>query len=204
MEILNVTDEQFRDYGRVLKNYDTAALIKVMEHTPLPQGEVVYEPSIGELETLDIAEKFKDAAYGGMPVQVGYCNGYNKKLNALEYHRSSELNVAVTDMILLLGRQQDIQDDFTYDTSLVKAFLVPSGTVIEVYATTLHYAPCMTDENGFRCTVVLPKGTNTDGFVAGTQGEGKLLTAVNKWLIAHEDAKIEGAFCGLRGANLSV
>ena len=38
--------------------------------------------------------------------------------------------------------EQDIEDDYTYDTSKIEAFLLPKGTVAEVYATTLHYAPC--------------------------------------------------------------
>ena len=33
--------------------------------------------------------------YGELPIQIGYCNGKNYKLNALEYHRSSEIDVAV-------------------------------------------------------------------------------------------------------------
>ena len=36
------------------------------------------------------------------------------------------------------------------------------------------------------------------------KGEDRLLTAKNKWLIAHEDAQIEGAFCGLQGENVEV
>ena len=35
-------------------------------------------------------------------------------------------------------------------------------------------------------------------------GEDKLLTAQNKWLIAHEEAQIPGAFCGLVGENNKV
>ena len=35
-------------------------------------------------------------------------------------------------------------------------------------------------------------------------GEDRLLTAENKWLIAHADAKIDGAFNGLQGENISV
>ena len=30
------------------------------------------------------------------------------------------------------------------------------------------------------------------------------LTAVNKWLIAHEDAEIEGAVNGLKGENITI
>jgi hypothetical protein len=35
-------------------------------------------------------------------------------------------------------------------------------------------------------------------------GEDSLMTAKNKWLIAHEDAKIAGAFNGLKGENITI
>lgn len=204
MKIQKVTDESFGRYGKVLDGYDISRLVKEMEHTPLP-GDVIYVPSVEELEALPVAKELKDRAYGGLPIQIGYCNGNNKKLNALEYHRCSEVNVAVTDLILLIGAQQDIAPDYTYDTTKVEAYLVPAGTVIEVYATTLHYAPCTVAEGGFRCVVVLPKGTNTDLDVKPeSSAEDKLLTAKNKWLIAHEEAAIEGAFNGLVGTNITL
>ena len=202
MKIKKVTDPEFSRYGRVIDGYDFSKLIKAMEHTPLPE-DVIYEPSIEELEATNVAIDLKMRVYGELPIQIGYCNGHNSKLNALEYHRSSEVNVAVTDIILLLGAEQDIEPDFTYDTSKVEAFLVPAGTAIEVYATTLHYAPCHVNESGFQCVVVLPKGTNTElTFETASEGEDKLLTAKNKWLIGHEEAAIEGAFNGLKGANV--
>ncbi|RGU93561.1 DUF4867 family protein [Clostridium sp. AF15-17LB] len=205
MEIKNVNDESFKAYGHVMAEYDVCRLRKEMEHTPLPADGVIYVPSVEELEALPAAECFRDMAYGGLPIQVGYCNGSNHALNALEYHRSSEINIAVTDLILLLGRQQDLEDDYTYDTSKAEAFFVPAGTVIEVYATTLHYAPCTASGSGFRCVVILPKGTNTElDFLVSKEGEGKLLAARNKWLIAHREAEIEGAFCGLKGTNITV
>lgn len=204
MKIKKVTDPEFSRYGRVIDGYDFSKLIKAMEHTPLPE-DVIYEPSIEELEATDVAIDLKMRVYGELPIQIGYCNGHNSKLNALEYHRSSEVNVAVTDIILLLGAEQDIEPDFTYDTSKVEAFLVPAGTAIEVYATTLHYAPCHVNESGFQCVVVLPKGTNTElTFETASEGEDKLLTAKNKWLIGHEEAAIEGAFNGLKGANVGI
>lgn len=204
MDIQKVTDASFGKYGKVLNGYDLGRLLKEMEHTPLPK-DVIYVPSVEELEALPVAADFQRRAYGGLPIQIGYCNGDNHKLNALEYHRSSEINVAVTDLILLIGMQQDIEADYSYDTGRVEAFLVPAGTAIEVYATTLHYAPCTAVEGGFRCVVILPAGTNTElTFAPGEDGEDRLITAKNKWLIAHEDAKIEGAFCGLKGENLTV
>ncbi len=204
MKIQKVTDASFGKYGKVLTEYELDGILKEMEHTPLPK-DVIYVPSVEELEALPVAEVFKNRAYGGLPIQIGYCNGDNHKLNAVEYHRSSEINIAVTDMILLIGMQQDIEADYTYDTSKIEAFLVPAGTAIEVYATTLHYAPCTAAEGGFRCVVILPAGTNTElTFPAGKSGEDRLITAKNKWLIAHAEAGIEGAFCGLRGENITL
>lgn len=204
MKIQKVTDPAFRKYGQVLDGYDFTGLIKEMKHTPVPE-DVIYVPSVEELEALDIMKDLQNKGYGGLPIQIGYCNGHNKKLNAVEYHRNSEINVAVTDLVLLIGHQQDIEPDHTYDTSKIEAFLVPAGTGIEVYATTLHYAPCHVNEGGFQCVVVLPKGTNTDlTFQTEKTGEDSLMTAKNKWLIAHEDAKIAGAFNGLKGENITI
>ncbi len=204
MNVQKVTDRSFGKYGRVLKGCACPGILEVMKHTPLPE-EVIYVPSVEEMESLPEAAEFRNQVFGGLPIQIGYCNGKNTKLNALEYHRSSEINIAVTDMILLVGMEQDVEEDYTYDTSLVEAFFVPAGTVVEMYATTLHYAPCMAAETGFRAVVILPAGTNTElDFAAGESGEGRLMTAKNKWLIAHEEAGIEGAFCGLRGENIEL
>ena len=204
MRIQNVADDAFRRYGKVLEGYDFTELLKEMKHTPVPE-DVTYVPSVEEMEALPVAKELQNKGYGGLPIEIGYCNGHNKKLNGLEYHRSSEINVAVTDLVLLIGHQQDVEKDFTYDTSKVEAFLVPAGTAIEVYATTLHYAPCHVNESGFQCVVVLPKGTNTElTFEKAAEGEDKLLTAKNKWLIAHEEAAIEGAFNGLKGVNIEI
>ena len=139
MQILKVTDEAFRQYGKVIKDLDVSDIITAMSETPCPD-DVVYEPSIESLEACKSAQSVSDSLYGGMPIQIGYCNGHNHLLNAVEYHRDSEINIAVTDLILILGKEQDITEDHTYDSSKMEAFLIPAGTTIEVYATTLHYA----------------------------------------------------------------
>lgn len=204
MKIQKLTDASFGKYGKVITEFSFEKILKEMEHTPLPK-DVVYVPSVEAMEILPEAVDVCRKGFGGLPIQIGYCNGDNHKLNALEYHRSSEIDIAATDLILLLGCQQDIEADDTYDTSKVEAFFVPAGTAVELYATTLHYAPCSAQEGGFRCVIVLPKGTNEDlPFEPAKEGENRLLTAVNKWLIAHEEAGIEGAFCGLQGANTEV
>ena len=109
MKIQNVTDASFRKYGKIITEYSFEKILKEMEHTPLPK-DVVYVPSVEELEVLPEAAEICKKGFGGLPIQIGYCNGDNHKLNALEYHRSSELDIAQTDLILLLGMQQDIED----------------------------------------------------------------------------------------------
>jgi hypothetical protein len=206
MIINKVADSKFKKYGRVLENYNCSEIIEKMNSTSIP-SDVIYEPSVKELEQLEIYKDLTEREFGGLPTQIGYCNGDNYMLNAIEYHRSSEINIAVTDLILLVGCQQDIQGDFSYDTSKMEAFLVPAGTIIEVYATTIHYAPCNADKNGFRCVVVLPKDTNLPLEKEVKKcGEDSLLFAKNKWLIGHKDTDLgeQGAFIGLIGENISL
>ena len=205
MTVKKVTDPAFKAYGRVIKGYDFSGLLKAMEQTPLPE-DVIYIPSLPEMEALPAAKELGNGIYGQMPIQIGCCNGHNKKLNAVEYHRDSEVDIAVDDLILILGKQQDIEEDHTYDTSRMEAFLVPAGTAVEVYATTLHYAPCHVKDEGFRCVIVLPKDTNLDMEpVEVKDPEDRLLFARNKWLIGHAQGGLpEGAFIGLKGENLSV
>lgn len=211
MEIKKVTDAAFRKYGRVISHVDVTELVAALKETPIP-ADVVYEPSVESLEKLPVKEELSSVIYGEMPIQIGYCNGHNKKLNALEYHRDSEINIAAEDAVLMLGSLQDVEADFTYDTSKVEAFLVPAGTAVEIYATTLHYAPCHVEDGGFQVAVVLPKGTNYELKAAHAKvengkapNEDALLAAVNKWLIGHAEGGLpEGSFLGLKGENLSL
>lgn len=182
-ELKSVTDSEFASYGRVLTGYDLEPLVNEMAKTPMIEN-VVYVPGVDFLEELDISREFQENFFGGLPIQVGYCNGYNEELTALEYHRSSEINIAMTDMILLLGKQQDISDDYTYNKELVEAFYVPAMTVVELYATTLHYAPVSYENCNFCCTVILPKGTNLPiEHLEIKSKEDEILAAKNKWLI---------------------
>ena len=208
MKIYSIYDEAFRPYGKVLEGYDTAALTAALENeTPLPEA-VVYTAAEPALEKLPIMAELSDRAYGGMPVQLGWCNGHNTKLNCLEYHRDSEINFGTRDFILLLGLEGEIGADGLFDTALTKAFLVPAGVMVEVYATALHYAPCEAKQGqGFKVLVALPRDTNTDkpAFTPKTR-EDTLLTARNKWLLAHEesDEAKGGAVVGLKGVNVDI
>lgn len=204
MEIKKVTDAAFRKYGRVITDVDFSGLVEKLGDTPCPEG-VVYEPSVEILEALPVFEELQVKTYGELPIQIGYCNGNNYQLNAVEYHRSSEINVAATDAVLLVGWQPDVTAEGTYDTSLIEAFLLPKGTGVELYATTLHYAPCNADADGFRVAIVLPRGTNFPLDKEHQGGEDGRLTAKNKWLIGHPEGGLpEGSPLGLTGENISL
>ena len=182
MIIHEITEECFKKYGKVIDSIDLTELVSTMQTVEIP-ADVVYE----------------------LPIQIGWCIGNNHKLNAVEYHRCSEVNIAATDAILILGRQQDISVENTYDTSLMEAFRIPSGTAVELYATTLHYAPCNASAGGFLVAVVLPKGTNEALEHPHTGGEDALLAAKNKWLIGHPEGGLpDGSYIGLTGENLEI
>ena len=205
MEIKKVTDPSFRKYGRVVEGIDFTDLVEaIKKETPLPDG-VAYEPSIKALEETTAAKALQRRTYGELPIEVGYCNGHTYKLNAIEYHRSSEINVAATNAVLIVGMQQDITEDFKYETAKMEAFLVEAGTAVELYATTLHYAPCSADEGGFKVGIVLPAGTNYPLEESHDGWEDSLITAQNKWLIGHAEGGLDaGAHIGLVGKNLDV
>ncbi len=207
MKIIPVTDPSFQNYGRILPGYDLKDLLATLDQvSPLPDG-VEYVPEQPELMALPIAKELALNAYGDMPIQIGWCNGHNTKLNCLEYHRDSELNAGVQDFILLLAKREELENGIL-GTEKVKAFLCPAGTLIEVYATTLHYAPCSAVKGqGFKVIVVLPKGTNVGRpEISIKNDEDELLWAANKWLLAHADSSeaAQGAKVLLRGANTDI
>ena len=207
MKIESVYDAAFAGYGRVLTGYDTAELLKTLTAvTPLPVG-TDYVASQPELEALPIARQLATNAYGGMPIQIGWCNGHNTQLNCLEYHRDSEYNCGTTDFILLLARREDLVDGLL-DTAKVRAFRVPAGVLVECYATTLHYAPCSAAAGqGFRVMVALPRGTNgPKPAIECLNDEDELLWACNKWLLAHAESgeAAQGAAVKICGANIDI
>ncbi|MDR2537767.1 MAG: DUF4867 family protein [Treponema sp.] len=207
MKLESVKDASFREYGQIVEGYDFTELLQTLKkRTPRPLDKVIYVPSNPLLEGLSVYGALQNNYYGGMPIQIGYCNGHSTKLNALEYHRDSEINITYDDVILLLAKQSEINPvDWSIDATRTRAFFLPAGMGVELYASTLHYAPSSTDETGFQVIIVLPRGTNTaKPAITAKNGEDRLLSAANKWLIAHAEAKTEvagGAHIGIRGEN---
>ena len=208
MKIYSVFDPEFKPYGQIVDGMEATVqeILSVLKDAP--QGPAVdYVPEYEPLQELPAMVEISEHCYGGMPVQLGWCNGHNTRLNCLEYHRDSEFNLGTEDFILLLAKQDEIVDG-VLDTAKVKAFKAPAGVLVEVYATTLHYAPCHCDpEKGFRVLVALPQGTNTDKpVIQNRTTEDKLLWARNKWLLAHPESSeaAQGAHVGLSGENIDI
>ncbi|MBP8641372.1 MAG: DUF4867 family protein [Oscillospiraceae bacterium] len=206
MKIYRITDSEFKIYGKTIGGYDVAPFLSALKSTQLPDG-TEYVTEEAALQSLPEAMTLGNALFGGLPAQFGWCNGHNTKLNCLEFHRNSEFLLGTEDFILLIAKQDEIVNG-TLDTDKVKAFLAPAGVLVELYATTLHYAPCCTDtEKGFRVMIALPKGTNTAmPEMIPITPEDKMLRACNKWLLAHPDSDEakDGAWIGLSGSNIDI
>ena len=150
------------------------------------------------------AEQLRETHCGGLDEQIGLCWGHSNQLNALEWHTCNEFNIAVRELVLLLAKREDLDEDGRLNADKVQAFYLAQGEMIEVYSDTLHFCPCEVTGSGFSCIVGLQRGTNLP--IAPEQKVNKLWAA-NKWLLGHEanTGLIErGAFPGIYGENWKI
>lgn len=207
LEINSIFDDSFLNFGKVITGYDFSKALEIMKNRNIPESGNVYVASDEEIMNTPLARDLSKMFYGNMPIQIGYCNGNGNKLNALEYHKCSEINVTATDLILLLEDIRNIKNN-SLSSSNVKAFYVPSNTALELYSTTLHFAPCKVSDSGFKSIIVLTAGTNQPLESIGTprNDEDRLLWMQNKWLIAHKESipASKGAFIGIMGDNIEI
>lgn len=202
LKFYSVNDKEFARYGCVLKQ-DYSSIEEAARKLPMPAEGSKYEASVESFEKLPIREMIKEELFGELEVQLGNCWGYNSCLNALEWHKNSEINVAATDLVLLLAKLDDVEDG-KLDAKKVVAFFVAKGEAIEVYADTLHFCPCQVADSGFNCVVVLPKGTNTN---LENKPADPLLFRKNKWIFCHEDnegLKAKGVVPAIFGENYKI
>lgn len=203
IEFYDVNDKEFAPFGRIIKSLDTTEIIEAAKKIQNPESGSSYLPSLADFEFLKIATEIENNYFGTLPTQIGYCWGHNNMLNGTEWHTSSEINVAVTPLVLILGHIWDIEDG-KIDSSKFKAFYLPAGTVVEVYSTSLHFCPCEVSKDGFGCVVGLPKDTNTD---LTDSNHNPLLFRKNKWIICHVDnetLKNRGVVAGITGENFQI
>lgn len=201
--IYDIEGEEFTEYGCKIVGIQTDEIVDEGKKILFPQEGSVYVPSIRAFEALPVAEEIRKKCFGELPVQLGYCYGHNRFLNGWEWHASSEINIAVTDLVLILAKKSEIKSG-RIDSGAAKAFLLKAGDVVEIYATSLHFCPCEVEEKGFGCVVGLPVGTNIP---LEEPAKAPFLFRKNKWLIAHIDNSglIEkGVVPGISGINIEI
>ena len=198
LPIYSVEDAEFAPYGRVLGRAGDA-LTAALSALSIPTDGNTYTASDPALEALAEVQAFGRTALGGMDAQAGFCNGSGFTLNALEYHKCSEVNCSSTGCVLLLALPSDMERG-SLNSSRVVGFYLPPRVVIEVLPLVLHFAPCRVTEAGFNCLVILERGDTA------APGEDALLWMRGKWLLCHGESPqaAKGAYVAIRGENLTL
>lgn len=204
MSVKEISKKELPEYGYFLGGDYSLPLTFLKEGTEggKPDGSNLYVADDVRFHGFHEFEKPFEEVFGTSPMEIGYCNGHNRKLNCLEYHASPEVDIPAQDVILLLALQKDIVDG-KLDTSKVKALRVKAGEAFVLHPYTLHFSPCETSNDGFQCLILLPQGTNAD---LDSNVRDRKLWKKNKWLLAHEESEQAelGAYVGLSGANIEV
>lgn len=203
LSVFSVDSEAFLTYGRIIRDLDTEKIVETARAIQNPESGAAYLPEAESLAQLPIAQEIRNRYFGTLPTQIGYCWGHNQSLDATEWHTSSEINIAATPLVLLLAHRWEIVDG-KLDASVFKAFYLPAGTAVEVYATTLHFTPCQVSDAGFGCVVALPTGTNVP---LEEKTADPLLFRQNKWLLCHRENQAligRGVVPGITGCNFRV
>lgn len=204
LKIYPVDSPEFAEYGKIVTGYDFGEILEIMNRREIPAEGNVYVAKDEEMMKTAVAGEISERFYGHMPIEIGYCNGHSYKLNSFEYHKGAEIDIPTCDLVLMLGRLPQIKHN-QFSTDDVRAFYVPAKTAVELYQTTLHFAPSRLSDEGFACVIILPDGTNLplEQIPEPKNEEDQLLWMQNKWLIAHPDSPQaqKGACVGITGKN---
>lgn len=208
LDFVEAADLESLGLGRLVYNFDFEAMIPVLRALIPDAPKVVYEPTFDALESLDVSRDIEACIFGGLPMQAGFCAGHNTKLDAMEFHKGSEVLVAGTDLVLLLDYASRIENG-QYTPTHMKACFVNAGCAVEIFGGTLHFTPLQVNSLGFAAAILLPRETNTALEEARKNlaiERDPLLFARNKWLIAHRESHMAkvGGCVGISGANVEM
>ena len=181
-------------------SYDAAKLIKDSGKLEVT-ADTQYIADDAQAGEIAVIAKIQREIFGEVPAQAGWCFGEAAIMNAMEWHKCSEVIVACTDVMLLLGDYRDIEGG-VYDSSKAFGLYLKKGEVVELLPMTLHFAPMAVGEQ-FVAAIILPKGTNA-ALEGGAEG---ILQAVNKWLILHPDNTMGQTPCDegyITGENIEL
>ena len=213
LNIESIFQDSFIKYGSILDLKCKDNLItKLEKDTTIPETGNIYKPFVREWEEKEIKSELShlyDEA-----IEIGYCNGQNTKLNALEWHNCNEVNVYGTDVVLFLAKLDDLSDDYNLESSKIKTFFVPKNTSILLFNDTLHFSPCKVDKGGFKAIIILSDATNTEleaSDIAYINKSNKNLDSLilkkNKFIICHREAANliqQNVKANINGINLSL
>lgn len=192
----------FISYGRLLTGLDPSSLIETSLSLFSEGDGTTYVASSEKLESFPEAKRIQREYFGEMEIQVGCCYGMNTHLNGMEYHNSHEIIIASTDMILMVGKVEEIDKMGMWNSHHTRYFYLSKGDIVQLFSSTLHLAPNRVSKEPFNAIIILPKGTNEplEGEPIGT------LFKKNKWMLAHKEgpAAKNGAKIGIIGENLSI
>ena len=205
--ILDVTSSEFKVYGNVLEGYNITGIKEYAEkNIAIPEEGNIYSPTNNGLEAFKVIKEIQADVYAGLPVEAGECAGNNTSFSAYEYHQGSEVNIVLTDVLMVLGKREQAIDGVFNAQEDAKIFYVPAGTIIEMYSATLHYSPCIVDESGFKVIVILIKGSN-EPFEDDFETKNKQIVKTNKFQLVHEtrtDKIADGIKVGLVGELITL
>ena len=108
--IHTIHEAAFRRYGSVIQE-DTSAFCAAAETIPFPETGSKYVASTPELDEIPAAARVREIYCGGLDEQIGLCWGHSNQLNALEWHTCNEFNIAVRELVLLLAKREDLDED---------------------------------------------------------------------------------------------
>lgn len=183
-KIIPVSDPSFAQYGAVYSSYDLDSIGKIMETIPNPSG-TKYIENIPELTKDQTIQSIARDLFAGMPVSVGATIGHSIEFTAFEYHQSSEVNIMMDDVIMVLAKRQILEQFGTIDPNTeAKMFYVPKNTVIELYNDTLHYTPLEVYKTGYKVIVMVVSGTN-DKLPEGFHTSNPRVVKKGKFQVVH-------------------
>ena len=206
ISLITTNDKEFRRYGQVIDKHDFIKAKKyVDEKIEIDQDRIVYEPSNEHLESLKAYVEFENEIFGGMAIQMGICYGKNRRINMLEYHKSSEVFIAITPCVIFFGTQENMNNN-TYDSENLTGVFLNKYEAIEIFGSVIHTAPLHVLDEGFKGIPIIIKGSNVAyDNNASKDGENLISFGRNKWAIVHEDFENKrGRYVGLVGENKEI
>ncbi|NGP45708.1 DUF4867 family protein [Bacillaceae bacterium SIJ1] len=201
-----VTSEEFAPFGEVLSDFPVQMCRDWLSSLKIPDQGNLYVASVEEWEEGLGKTMLEDQYFGGMPIQIGYCNGRNETVNGLEYHQGDELMFVERDCVLYVMDRRAWDPEQSIQADQLSFFYLPADTAVRLYSTTMHLSPCTVLSSGYKTLIVLLAGTNTP-LSQSHRYSDPFLFQKNKWLVAHEDHDVwinAGVPVGIRGPKLRI